>query len=407
MKKNLWTKNFTLVTAATMLGAVGGVAGSFALSFLVYDETGSTLAAAILVAIQVIPAFIIPLVAAPLMDRLPRKPFLVGGDLVNGVLYAIAGLYLLRCEFSYAGYLAFSLVLASLSAFDSLAYDSIYPKLIPEGLEEKGYTVSSMVYPVIRVVMMPVAAVLLDAIGVAGILLIQAGLSILAAAMEGRIRVTEEVGRGERFSFAQWRGDIREAAAYIKKEKGLRSIYAYMAVTNGVGNGYAPILVAFFRTAPGFTAAMYSFFSAAEFAGRSLGGLVHYHIPIPPKRRFSFAYFVYLAYEATDAILLWLPYPLMLVSRAVCGFLGINSAAMRQAAVQRYLPEGFRARINAFESVLYSAAYSAFSLAVGALGEVMDYRWCITVCGVFTMAVCWGTVGRGRREVAGVYNREA
>ena len=86
LKKTLWTRNFTLVTFATILGSIGGIAGSFALSFLVFDETGSTLASALLLAIQVLPNVFIPLILAPVMDRLPRKPFLVGGDAVNGVL---------------------------------------------------------------------------------------------------------------------------------------------------------------------------------------------------------------------------------------------------------------------------------------------------------------------------------
>ena len=80
MKTKLWTRNFTLLILATILGSAGGVASGFALSFLVFDETGSTLAASLLIAIELIPAFIIPLIAAPLMDRLPRKPFLVAGD---------------------------------------------------------------------------------------------------------------------------------------------------------------------------------------------------------------------------------------------------------------------------------------------------------------------------------------
>ena len=57
-----------------------------------------------------------------------------------------------------------------------------------------------------------------------------------------------------------------------------------------------------------------------------------------------------------DVLLLWLPYPLMLANRAFCGFLGINSATIRQAAVQRYLPDPLRARINAYESMLITAA---------------------------------------------------
>ena len=90
MKKTLWTKNFTLVTTASALGAVGGIAGGFALSFLVFDETGSTLASALVLAISLLPGAVLPLLIAPLMDHHARKPFLVGGDAVNALLYALA-----------------------------------------------------------------------------------------------------------------------------------------------------------------------------------------------------------------------------------------------------------------------------------------------------------------------------
>lgn len=404
MKQTLWNRNFTLLMAATTLGAVGGIAGSFALSFLVFDETGSTLAAALTVALELVPGFVIPLVAAPWMDRLPRKPFLVGGDLMDGLLYLLAGLYLRSRPFTYLGYLGFSLLLASLSAFDQLAYSSIFPKLIPAEQEEKGYTVASMLYPVMNVIMMPVAALLMDMIGVGNILLLQGGMALLAAAVESRIRLQEENRmEGKRFSFRLWWEDVLEAARYLKQERGLRAIYSYMAVTNGMAYGYGGLIIAFFRTAAGFTTAMYSFFSVAEFAGRSLGGMLHYNLEIPKEKRFSFAFWVYQVYEALDACLLWLPYPLMLANRSACGFLGVNSAAMRQASVQQYLPDRLRARVNAYESMLILAAGSTLSLAVGALGEVMDYRLCMTVCGLSTMAACWGTVWKNRRAVRQVY----
>ena len=403
MNKTLWTRDFIRITLATSLGAAGGIISGFALSFLVFDETGSTLASALVVAIQLLPGAVLPLLIAPLMDRYPRKPFLVGGDTVNALLYALAGVYLLRCEFSYTAYLLFSLLLACLGTFDELAYSSFYPLILPEGMEEKGYTVSSMLYPLLKVLMMPVAAVLFDTLGAARILLVQAVLSLLAALIERRIRVCEvRRDSGERFSLRVWRGDIREAAAYLRKEKGLRSLYGYMAVTNGMAAGYSPLLIAFFRTAPGFTAAMYSLFSVAEFAGRSLGGVVRYRYELPKEKRFIFLFGVYQTYELMDALLLWLPYPLMLVNRALCGFLGINSATIRQAAVQRYLPDRLRARINAYESMLITAASSVLSLAVGLLGEVLDYRMCVSVCAAATLAVCCLTVLRSHRAVTAV-----
>ncbi len=404
MKKRLWTRDYSLLIAATSLGAVGGIAGGFALSFLVYDETGSTLAAALIMAIQIIPGFVIPLMAAPWMDRFPRKPFLVAGDLINGVMYTAAGVYLLFRPFSYLGYLNFSLLLASLGSFDSLVYNSIYPNLIPKGMEEKGYAVSAMLYPVMNVVMMPVAAFLMEKVGVAWILIGQGILAVMAGLLESRIRL-KETNRcaGETYTFSLWARDFRDGLSYLRREKGLQGIYSYMAVTNGVARGYGPLMIAFFRTAPGMSGVMYAMFSVAEFLGRSVGGLFSYHARIEPKKKFGFTFGVYQLYEAMDMCLLWLPYPAMLVNRGICGFLGINSAAMRQAAVQKYIPDEYRARVNSFENVLIVASGGVLSLLVGAMGEIMDYRVCMTLCAAVTLAVCWGTIWYRRTEIRRVY----
>ena len=313
-------------------------------------------------------------------------------------------LYLLRFRFSYIGYLIFSLIISSLGSFDRLAYNSIFPKVIPSGFEEKGYTVASMIYPVLQVIMMPAAALLMEVIGVAMILIGQGIFSIMAAILESRIRLHEDCNPTTgKFTIHDWMNDLRNGLSYLTKEKGLLRIFSYMAITNGIGGGYAPILTAFFRTTPGFSIAMYSLFSASEFIGRTLGGIVHYRLNIPPKKKHGFALFVYTVYETMDMILLWLPYPLMLLNRGICGFLGINSASMRQAAVQRYMKEEFRARVNAFETVLSSAAAAFLSLLVGFLGEILDLRLCMTVCGFVTFLSCILLIGRGAADVRKVY----
>ena len=70
-------------------------------------------------------------------------------------------------------------------------------------------------------------------------------------------------------------------------------------MSNGVTCGFSPLLIAFFRTFPGFAAAMYAAFSVVEFIGRSIG--------------------------------------------------------------------------------------SAFSLVMGFLGEILDYRWCVTIGGTIIL----------------------
>lgn len=407
MKKTLFSKNFILLMAASTLGAIGGIVGSYALSFMVFDETGSTLATGVVASIQILPHFVIPVLIAPLMDRLPRKPFLVYGDLLGGVLYGLAGLHLRHYSFSYVGYLAFSLVINSVNAFDSLAFNCIFPRTIPEGFEDKGYTVSAMLYPVLNVLMMPVAAVLMDSVGVGNILLMQSILSFSASVTENAI-IIDETKRidAKKSGLSLWWQDFKDGWTYLKGERGLCNIFAYDAVANGSGTGFGPILVAFFRTSPGYSATMYAFFSAAEFIGRSIGSVVRYTREMKPEKRGKFVYFVQQFYNLMDMILLWLPYPLMLVNRGICGFLGINSATVRASSVHQYLPDEYRARVNAFTSALICIFGSLASIAFGAMGELLDYRTTMTVISFVCIFLCWFTVGKNHQHIQKIYLNE-
>ncbi len=401
---SLWTRDFTLITLATVLGAAGAIAGDFALSFYVFDETGSTLASALVIAIQLVPHVFVPLAVSPFMDRLPRKAFLVAGDIACGVAYAALGVWLAFAGFSYVGYLAISLVLACLGAIDELAWTSVYPEVIPLGAEQKGYAISGMLYTTLAIVMTPFAAVLLDTIGVPRLLIAQGALAIAAALIENLVHVEEhERVESEQEGFARWLADVRETVTWLKNERGMRGIFGYMAVSNGLYTGFSPILIAFFRTTPGLSAAMYAFYSVAEFVGRTIGSTIQYKVKVPRERRFGVCFAVYVIYDIMDACLLWLPYPLMLANRAVVGFLGSNSLVLRESAMQRYIPERMRSRVNAFSGIYIAAACFVFSLLVGALGELLDYRICVTICGLIGIAASLFFVWHRRDDVRKVY----
>ena len=404
----LWTRDFTLVTFATALGCAGGIVGEFALSFFVFDETGSTLASALVIAIQLVPHVLVPLIVSPFMDRLPRKTFLVAGDVVCGAAYAALGLWLMFNDFSYIGYLAVSLAIACLQAVDELAWESIYPNVIPEGAKQKGFAVSSMLYTTLVVILSPFAAFFLDVVGVPLILVGEGVCAVIAAFIESHVHVCEEASNTEPteakfFSFATWANDIKETLSYLKDEDGLKAMYAYMAVSNGLATGYEPILIAFFRTMPGFSAAMYALFGVAECAGRVVASVIQYRVKIPKEKRFGFTFLVYQVYDLMDTILLFIPFPFMLANRAVCGLLGGNSYVMREAAMQSYIPERMRSRITAFQGAVMMAACSSLALLVGALGEVLDYRWCVAICGIIALAVAWLVVWRRREHVKRIF----
>ena len=92
-KKTLWSRNFTIITLGTVISAIGGVAMGFALGFVVFDNTGSTLLTAVFSAVSLLPRAVLPVLVSPYLDNFRRKPVVVGLDyLLGGVTLLSAGI---------------------------------------------------------------------------------------------------------------------------------------------------------------------------------------------------------------------------------------------------------------------------------------------------------------------------
>ena len=405
MSKTLWDKNFTIITLGTIISAIGGTAMAFAMSFVVFANTGSTLLSALFAVVSYIPGVVLPILVSPYLDNFRRKPVIVGLDYLSCGLFLLFGLYLLRAPFSFPIYMLFDVLTSSISAIYNLTYTSLYPNLIPEGFAQKGYTVSGMIYPTVLMVMTPGASVIYTKVGLAPICLGEGVLLGIAATVETQIRIEERVHKGGRFDLKAYMQDFREGLAYMKQEKGLQRIYSFMPITNGMSEATEPLIRAYFLTAPGLNITMYALFTTAQFIGRTIGGVIHYKFRIPPEKRFSFSLFVHVTYDLMDAALLWLGFPLMMANRAFSGFLGMNSATLRESSVQNYLPDQMRAKVNAAVNAMFSLVPIPLVLAAGALGEVADLRLCVTALHLSCLIPCYLFLWRGREDVKKIYNR--
>ncbi len=345
-KDTLWTKNFTCITVATFLSAIGGEAMNLPISLLVFDETKSTFLAALIMVCGMLPDIILPIFIAPLIDKGGKKKWIVGLDILLAILFFGMGLWIHFHSFVYLLYLLFTLVIGTISVFYRLAYSSWYPDLITVGFEQKGYAVSGTLYSLVVIIMSPVATFLYVKVTMATLFFIVAGFTILSVIIESCITETK-VTVAEKYTKKQYLIDIKDGFSYVKKEKGIRNIYTYMSITNGASSGVAVITQAYYQTQPWLTVTMLGFLKSGEMIGRVLSGFVQYAKEIPVKKRYSFTKFVYTVYDTMDSILLFLPFPLMLANRFLCGGLGTSSATIRETAVQSYLPPEMRARVNA------------------------------------------------------------
>ncbi len=380
----LWTKDFSMITLATILSAIGGEAMNLPVSLLVFDETKSTMLSAIIMVCGMLPDVILPVFIAPLIDKGSKKKWIVSLDLLMALIFLGTGFYVLSNPFNYLFYVVFTLVIGTISVFYRLSYMAWYPDLIPMGMEQKGYAVSGTIYPTVTIVMAPVAAFLYKNVSLGYIFMFVSLLMFISVVAE--MYITEVRAKvQEKYAFKQYKDDILEGFHYLKKEKGIRNIYTYMSITNGASNGTYMMTQAFYQTQPWLTVTMLGFLRSSETLGRVLGGLLQYKKVVPVKKRFALTKFVYVFYDSMDAFLLFMPYPLMLVNRFLCGAFGSTSATIRETAVQSYLPAEIRARINALFNVVFAIGGIFFQLVAGYLGQHLPFRTVAMILGLFTL----------------------
>lgn len=371
--KKLWTKDFSCITLATVLSAIGGEAMTLPVSLLVFDETQSTFLSSLVMICGILPDVLLPIFIAPFIDKAGKKKWILGMDLMLAVVYAGMGFWVGRHTFHFLLYLLFTLTVGTISVIYRLAYASWYPDLIPRGMEQKGYAVSSTLYPTVIIVMSPIAAFLYENLTIDRIFFLVTGITLCSVMTESLIREAKKAAASS-YTLRQYCTDIREGFSFLKKEKGIRNIYANMSVMQGTSNGLSIITQVYFQTQPYLGATMLGFLISSEMTGRLLGGLLQYKKEVPVNKRYPFTKAVYLIYSLADMALLFLPYPAMLANRFFCGSLGICSATIRESAVQSYLPKQMRARVNAFFNVLFAVGGVAFQFLAGALGQLIPYR---------------------------------
>lgn len=371
--KKLWTKDFSCITLATVLSAIGGEAMTLPVSLLVFDETQSAFLSSLVMICGILPDVLLPIFIAPFIDKAGKKKWILGMDLMLAAVYAGMGFWVGRHTFHFLLYLLFTLTVGTISVIYRLAYASWYPDLIPRGMEQKGYAVSSTLYPTVIIVMSPIAAFLYENLTIDRIFFLVTGITLCSVMTESLIREAKKAAASS-YTLRQYCTDIREGFSFLKKEKGIRNIYANMSVMQGTSNGLSIITQVYFQTQPYLGATMLGFLISSEMAGRLLGGLLQYKKEVPVNKRYPFTKAVYLIYSLADMALLFLPYPAMLANRFFCGSLGICSATIRESAVQSYLPEQMRARVNAFFNVLFAVGGVAFQFLAGALGQLIPYR---------------------------------
>ncbi|MDB2118771.1 MULTISPECIES: MFS transporter [Clostridium] len=299
------------------------------------------------------------------------------------------------------------MIISSVDAVYDLAYQCLYPELIPKGLKQKGYAVSAMVEPLATAIVAPIIAGVYSIFGIEIVFLIEGILLITAAAFESRITYEKAVNKSKKISIRErlkvYKQELMEGLLYIKREKGIRNIYSYLAISNATTKGRNLMTMAYFQSSSLLTTAMYSLLISAETVGRFIGGLFSYIFKIPEEKKYSISIKMYMLFEMFDGILLFMTYPIMIILRFICGFIGVNTGTLREAAVQNYFDRDIRARVNGINNIVISFSMLLIQLIVGALGRYFPYPNIVLVMSIVTLICVAVFLRRNKKEVEYVY----
>ena len=405
MKETLWTKNFTMIMIGTVISAIGGVGLSLALSITVYNETQSTMLMGLYSAFTIIPSILLPILVSPFVDRYSRKTIIVNLDLLMGLTFLIFAWATRTGFFHFSFYVFMGLVMNLNGVIYSLAYKSLFPNLIPKGMFQKGYAIGNLVYPLTNVVALPVATLIFQFYGVAVLFAIEGILLLAASFFERQIQLEETSKDRLEFKVKEHLSDIRQGFSYLVREKGVFSVYLFFFVMM-FADGVNILIYPFFERHSFLSVVNYSMLLSFQSAGYMFGGFLHYYIKIPTLWRYRLSVIVYFAFALLGGGFFFMPFLLMLISKFLLGFLGMNSANIRVTSINHHIDDGMRGRMNAVFHTMISVSVLLGKLLAGWLGEVFPYEFVALLYGGLIVIGIFTFVLKNRASIEPIYNQE-
>ena len=411
-KTPLWTRDFTIITAGSVVSMFGNAMSGFAMSLMVLDISDSTLLYAVYIAMYTVPQLIVPVLSGALLDRYSRKKTIYTLDFISAGLYVIMAGVLATGWFSFPVFAGYCFLLGSIESAYMVAYESFYPLLISEGNYQKAYSIQSMLETT-SAVMVPVSAFLYKGIGIAPLLAANGVCFFIAAVMETQIRAEEEYIETQKDTALKDAGkarqmfaDTREGFAYLRSEKGLMAValfFAVIAVTGGVSN---VITLPYFKNTFDNGEYIYMLVWGCGLAGRAIGGGVHYKTVIPAAKRYIVALILYIINALNEGFYLFFPVPVMMVMCFIIGIGGVTTYTIRISATQSYVPDEKKGRFNGAFNMLFMIGALAGEMIAGLASEAVSERTVLMAAMLAQAVLALVIIGGSKRHVEEIYNRE-
>ncbi|MEG1524295.1 MAG: MFS transporter [Clostridia bacterium] len=380
--KPLWTRDFTIITLGTVVSMLGNAVAGFAIGLLVLDYTDSVFLYAFFMVCYSLPRVVMPLLAGPFLDRFSRRKVIYTLDFLSSGLYVLIFLLLRRQWFNYPVFILVAMFVGAIDSVYAVAYESFYPTLISRGNFTRAYSIASLIQPLATTIMVPIAGVCYQSIGLAPLFVFNAVTFFIAALAETRItsgEAHEQIREKEKFNRKRFLTDFKDGIAYLNREQGLATITWYFFVSTLTYAVVSTLTLPYFKSHAVFNVTHYTIIMAVSTVGRLIGGTIHYRYRFPAGKKFAIAIFVYVILSVMEGTYLFLPLIGMLCVQLVEGILSVTSYNIRLSGTQNYVQDIMRGRFNGIFQMLNILGAIGGQLIAGVLGEFLPVR-SVIVC---------------------------
>jgi MFS family permease len=384
--RNLWPKgglwrhpDFLKLWSAETVSQVGSQVTALALPFVaIVTLDVSAFEVALLGVVEFAPFILVSLPAGVWVDRLPRRPILIVGDLGRAVLLASIPLAYAADVLTIWQLYVVGFVFGVLTVFFDVAYQSYLPALVERDQLVDGNSKLEISRSGAQLAGPAVAGVLVQALTAPIAMLIDAVSFIASGLFVFRIRTREKAPEREngRSPFAGMKGELSEGLRYVLGHRYLRWIAASTATFNFFSNVMFAIFLVYAVRQLGLGAGTIGLIFAIGNVGYLVGAITSNRIA----RKVGVGPAIVLGAAAGIAALLMPlapesgPIPLLIASQLIISFglplYNITQVSFRQAIT----PERLQGRMNSVMRFIVWGVIPLGTLLGGAIASAVDLR---------------------------------
>ena len=381
MEKKLFNKDFILLLQGNAVSRLGDVLYSVAISYWVYENTGSTALMGLTASISMFVIMFLSPFAGSIIDKCNRKWMIVMMDVIRGILLCLVGMIALSGNLSVPIILITAFIASICGVLFSPAVDTVFIDIIPHSDMVRGQSISNTVTSVINLVGDAISGMLVVIFGVPLIILLNGISYLISAFTEMFIDVPTTSQQGQKISIPTVLHDMKSGVMGVFNNKGLRIFILMALLINLLSGGTFDLFMAFVLES-GFTLEHYSIFMATETAASLITVMLLGIFKFSSKTRYFLFAFGFIG-SATFYLIAYniRIFYIMLPSLFMAASLNVFGNSIFNAALVLALPLENRGAILGFVRAASTAGAALSALIYGALCEIYP-TWIVFTVGV-------------------------